>query len=229
MKPKLLLFDIDGTLISARGIPKKAMATVLARRYSTFQYDKSYDFSGRTDPDIIEHLLRYDKREFSDTLIKEILWEFCIELEKEFINGHRLEIHPGVNGLIQRLRTTENVFLGLVTGNVSEGARIKLEAADLHRYFPVGGFGDDSKDRNELPPIAQKRAEIHYDKIFEPEDIWIIGDSIHDIGCAKNNGLRCLAVSTGRTSREDLAAVNPEFLENDLSDFERIHEILVHS
>jgi beta-phosphoglucomutase-like phosphatase (HAD superfamily) len=92
MKPKLLLFDIDGTLISARGIPKKAMATVLARRYSTFQYDQSYDFSGRTDPEIIEYLLRYDNREFSDTLIKEILRDFCIELEKEFFDGHRPEI-----------------------------------------------------------------------------------------------------------------------------------------
>jgi phosphoglycolate phosphatase-like HAD superfamily hydrolase len=227
MNPKLLLFDIDGTLISARGIPKRAMATVLSRRYSKFRYDDMYDFSGRTDPEIIEHLLRYDNREFSDTLIKEILREFCIELEKEFIDGQQPEIHPGVEILIQRLRSTENVFLGLVTGNVSEGARIKLEAADLQLYFPIGGFGDDSKDRNQLPPIAKKRAEFHYNKFFEPDNIWIIGDSVHDIGCAQINGLHCLAVSTGRTSKKDLAAVNPEYLEDDLSDVEKIQEILI--
>jgi len=229
MNPKLLLFDIDGTLISARGMPKKAMATVLGRRYSTFQYDQSYDFSGRTDPEIIEHLLQYDNRNFSGALINEILQEFCIELEKEICDGHKPLINPGIEDLIERLRVTDNVCLGLVTGNVAEGARIKLEAADLHQYFPVGGFGDDSKDRNELPPIAQRRAEIHFNKIFENKDIWIIGDSIHDISCARNNDLRCLAVSTGRTSREELADENPEFLENDLSDLEKIHEILVNS
>ena len=229
MNSKLLLFDIDGTLISARGIPKIAMATVLSRRYSKFRYDDLYDFSGRTDPEIVEHLLRYDNRDFSGTLIKEILREFCIELEKEFFDGHRPEIHPGVEILIRRLRSIQNVFLGLVTGNVSEGARIKLKAADLQLYFPIGGFGDDSKNRNELPPIAKKRAENHYNKFFESENIWIIGDSIHDIGCAKINGLRCLAVSTGRTNKKELAAVNPEFLEDDLSNLERIQEILIHS
>jgi phosphoglycolate phosphatase len=229
MKPKLLLFDIDGTLISARGIPRKAMATVLSNRYSNFRYDDSYDFSGRTDPQIIEHLLQYDHRDFSDVLVVDILAEFCCELEKEFYDGYKPEIHPGVEELILSLNKTKDVFLGLVTGNVSEGARIKLESADLQHYFPIGGFGDDSKDRNELPPIAQKRAEYHYDKFFEPENIWIIGDSVYDIGCSQTNGLRCLAVSTGKTSKEDLSLANPEFMENDLSDLERIQEILLHS
>jgi phosphoglycolate phosphatase-like HAD superfamily hydrolase len=229
MNPKLLLFDIDGTLLTARGVPKKAMATVLSRRYLKFRYDVSYDFSGRTDPQIIEHLLQYDNRDFSDDLIKEILEEFCIELEKEFYDGQKPEIHPGVQVLIPQMRKKEHVFLGLVTGNVSEGARIKLEAAEMHHYFPIGGFGDDSKDRNELPPIAQKRAESHYNKIFEPENIWIIGDSVHDIKCAQINGLRCLAVSTGYTSKEDLEAVYPEYLENDLSDLNRISKILLQS
>jgi phosphoglycolate phosphatase-like HAD superfamily hydrolase len=229
MNPKLILFDIDGTLMSAHGIPKKAMVSVLARRYHTFRYDQMYDFSGRTDPEIIEHLLQYDDREFSITLIKEILGEFCIELEKEFDNGQKPEIHPGVERLIQKLDGIANVFLGLVTGNVSEGARIKLEAVDLHKYFPIGGFGDDSKDRNDLPPIAKKRAEIHFNKLFELKNIWIIGDSIYDIKCAQKNELRCLAVSTGKTSKDDLFAADPEFLENDLSDLDRIHKILIYS
>ena len=75
MNPKLLLFDIDGTLISARGIPKKAMATVLSRRFSTFKYDRIFDFSGRTDPEIIEHLLNFDKKEITEHIIQEILRE----------------------------------------------------------------------------------------------------------------------------------------------------------
>jgi len=229
MNPKLLLFDIDGTLLSAHGIPKKAMANVLAKRYSNFQYDQLYDFSGRTDQEIIEHLLHYDNRDFSETLIHEILSEFCIELEKEIMNGQPPEIHPGVNRLLPKLGNIENVFLGLVTGNVSEGARLKLEAVDFQQYFQIGGFGDDSKDRNDLPPVAQNRAEKHFNITFKSDDIWIIGDSIYDISCAQENGFRCLAVSTGKTSKEKLAAANPEFLVDDLSDLELIRKILIES
>ena len=227
MIPRLLLFDIDGTLLSARGMPKKAMSKVLSRRYSGFNYDVSYDFSGRTDPQIIEHLLKYDNREVSDNLVTEILHDFCNELEREISDGQKPEIYPGVGSLIQRMEIMENIYLGLVTGNVSRGARIKLESAGLDHYFPVGGFGDDAKDRDQLPPIARKRAEIHYHTIFKPENILIIGDSVHDISCARNNGFRCLAVSTGKTSKEDLAAANPDFLESDLSEVEKIQDILV--
>jgi phosphoglycolate phosphatase-like HAD superfamily hydrolase len=229
MNPKLLLFDIDGTLLSAHGVPKTAMAKVLSRRYQSFRYDQNYDFSGRTDPQIIEHLLKHDNKEYSEDLKKEILSEFCIELKNEIFNGQKPEIHPGVCELVQKLESTENVYLGLVTGNVSAGAQIKLEAVDLHPYFPIGGFGDDSKDRNNLPPIAKKRAELYFTQKFNSNDIWIIGDSIYDIECAQKNGLRCLAVSTGKTSKEKLISANPEFLEDDLSDFEKVKDILVYS
>ena len=206
MTPRLLLFDIDGTLLSVPGIPKKAMSTVLSRRYSGFNFDVSYDFSGRTDRLIIEHLLQYDNREISDNLVTEILDEFCIELEREIYDGYEPEIYPGVVRLIRRLEKT----------------------AELHHYFPVGGFGDDAKDRNQLPPIARKRAETYYHTTFKPENIFIIGDSVRDISCAHINGFRCLAVSTGKTSKEDLAAANPDFLESDLSELERILDILLH-
>jgi phosphoglycolate phosphatase-like HAD superfamily hydrolase len=205
------------------------MATVLARRYNNFQYDHFYDFSGRTDQEIIGHLLQNDNRDFSVSLIQEILAEFCIELEKEIKNGQPPEIHPGVKRLLRTMGNTENIFLGLVTGNVSEGARIKLEAVDMQHYFPIGGFGDDSKDRNDLPPIAKKRAEKYFKRTFKSDDIWIIGDSIYDIVCAQENYMRCLAVSTGKTSKEKLAASNPEFLVDDLSDLEKIQKILVES
>jgi HAD superfamily hydrolase (TIGR01549 family) len=228
MYSKLLLFDIDGTLLSAHGAPKKAMAAVLARRYQHFHYDQNYDFSGRTDPQIVEHLLMHDYREYSDNLIQEILRDFCVELEIEVKNGQKPEVHPGVRNLIKELDRLSNVYLGLVTGNVSEGARIKLKSVNLDSYFPIGGFGDDSKDRNHLPPIAKRRAEAHFKKKFESNNIWIIGDSIYDIECAQKNDYRCLAVPTGKTRKEKLLAANPEFIEDDLSDIEKIMDILVH-
>jgi phosphoglycolate phosphatase-like HAD superfamily hydrolase len=229
MNAKLLLFDIDGTLLSAHGAPKEAMSAVLARRYERFQYDQTYDFSGRTDPQIVEHLLQYDNRKYTDDLIKKILREFCVELDQVMMNGKKPEIHPGVEKLIQELAKNENVCLGLVTGNVSAGARIKLKAVELHPYFPIGGYGDDSKHRNDLPPIAKERAEKHYGQIFTSSDIWIIGDSIYDVECAQKNGFRCLAVSTGKTSKERLMAAKPEYLEDDLSDTEKIRSILINS
>jgi phosphoglycolate phosphatase-like HAD superfamily hydrolase len=228
MNSKLLLFDIDGTLLTAHGVPRKAMARVLTKRYKNFEYDHNYDFSGRTDPEIIEHLLSYDKRSFSQELIKEILDEFCIELEIEISNGQKPILHPGVKELIEELENIDNIYLGLVTGNVSAGAYIKLEAAGLHSSFPVGGFGDDSKIRNDLPPIARKRAESHFKKKFNLPDIWIIGDSVYDVECAQKNDLRCLAVSTGKTPKEKLAAANPEILVDDFSDIEKIKEILIY-
>lgn len=226
MKPRLVLFDIDGTLLTAHGSPKIAMGRVLLRRYPDFNFDRDFDFSGRTDPEIIEYLLEYDNREVSDALIADILREFCIELDIELAQGEKPELHPGVMELLTKLDAMPDISLGLVTGNVAEGARIKLKAASLDTYFPVGGFGDDSKYRDDLPPFALERAEKYYGKKFPGMNTWIIGDSIHDIRCAQNNRLRCLAVCTGWTSRENLIKENPEYIEDDLSRIDHIMNLI---
>ena len=225
---KLLLFDIDGTLLSARGIPKTVMSRVLANRYEDMKYDHTYDFSGRTDPEIIEYLLTYDNRRSDPDLITSILKDFAAELESEFAGQHKPFLLEGVQELILALAELEEVCLGLVTGNITKGARIKLEAVGLESFFPVGGFGDDSKYRNSLPPIAIARAEAYYGRQFKKNDIWIIGDSIYDIACAKHNNLRCLAVASGLTAQAILAESRPEYLKADLSDLENILNILLN-
>ena len=225
--PKLFLFDIDGTILSAHGVPKIVMHKVLSKRYDNLKYDMDYDFSGRTDPEIIEHLLTYSKIKFTSEDIKRILYDFAQQLDEEFKQNHRPSLLKGVKQLISELLRKEEAYLGLVTGNISEGARIKLESVGLDQCFPVGGFGDDSKHRPDLPPLAQKRAEDFYGTQFSNQYIWIIGDSIYDVQCAEANNMRCLAVSSGKTSREDLAAANPEFLAEDLCDTEAILRILM--
>jgi phosphoglycolate phosphatase len=227
MKSKLLLFDIDGTLISARGIPRKAMKRVLQKRYDNFSYDGEFNFSGRTDWEIVEHLLSYDRRTVSQREVAQILKDFAHELQHEFQDGIKPLIHPGVENLLSKLNETENVHLGLVTGNISRGAMVKLSAAGLHDYFPIGGFGDDAKVRRELPRFAIERATAYYDLTFDNKNIWIIGDSIFDIDCAKVNNLRSLAVCTGWTPREELQKHQPEFLEDDLSDIYKIMNIFL--
>ena len=227
MNKKLLLFDIDGTLLSTHGIPRIAMGNVLKDRYKQFKYDDYYNFSGRTDWQIVEHLLAFDNRDEKESVVHQILDDFAVELAKQLANGKQPLVYPGVQSLLEFLAAKEEIYLGLVTGNISKGARIKLNAAELNHYFPIGGFGDDAKDRDALPPIALERAKEHFGIEPQNEDIWIIGDSIYDIQCARVNGLRTLAVSTGLTDHEVLAAENPEYLVPDFTDTEQTIKILL--
>jgi phosphoglycolate phosphatase-like HAD superfamily hydrolase len=226
MKSRLLLFDIDGTLISTHGIPRTAMGAVLQRRYDNFNYNDGFNFSGRTDWEIIEHLLRYDNRQVAPEIVKEIMSEFVTELEIKLNHGKKPHIFPGVIELLNQLAKMDHVCLGLVTGNISKGAYIKLSAADLLDYFPVGSYGDDARHRSDLPPIAISRAEKYFRQNYDKNKIWIIGDSIHDVSCARDNGLRALAVSTGWTDHATLAASEPDYLVADLSDVPGIIDIL---
>lgn len=227
MKPKLYLFDIDGTLLSTHGIPRKAMGRVLTNRYEQFNYDELFNFSGRTDWEIVEHLLEYGQVEYTDKLVHEILHEFSFELRKELQNGKKPIVFPGVRNLLHRLSKESNVYLGLVTGNIREGAGAKLEFAELNDYFNVGGFGNDARERNDLPPIAILRSEEYFNIKVEKNDIWIIGDSIYDVQCAQKNKLRCLAVCTGWTTKDELLKVKPEYLVDSLADIEEILKILL--
>jgi phosphoglycolate phosphatase len=227
MQNRLLLFDIDGTILSTHGIPRVAMGNVLDAMYKSFTYDEHYSFSGRTDWEIIEHLLTFDQRESSPELVNKIMKSFAIELQTHLQNGKPPLVYNGVRDLLQELSGLPNVYLGLVTGNIESGAKIKLSLAKLWKYFDIGGFGDDARNRSDLPPIAVNRAQDFYKTDFANKNIWIIGDSEHDISCAKDNQLRSLAVSTGWTDHELLAEYKPDYLVTDFSDVEKIRNILV--
>jgi phosphoglycolate phosphatase-like HAD superfamily hydrolase len=116
---------------------------------------------------------------------------------------------PGVVALLELLEREPEVVLALLTGNIEPGARIKLGAHELNRYFPFGAFGSDSAVRAELPPVATRRAEELTGRRFEPSDVVIIGDSIHDVRCAVPHGATSIAVPTGPTSAEALIAESP--------------------
>jgi phosphoglycolate phosphatase len=226
---KLLLFDIDGTLLSTRGVPRQAMYRALVQRFGTFNYDDEFNFSGRTDWEIVEHLLAYANVDTAVTtvLIHSILHDFVKELAKVLHNGFRPLIYPGIYELLESLACQQNVKLGLVTGNVKQGARLKLKRAGLDKYFVIGGYGDDSKNRNNLPPLAIQRANKYYSMSFNKNDIWIIGDSEYDVICAKVNQLRSLAVATGWTDYTDLKQTQPDYLLKDFSNVSKTLSILL--
>ncbi|MGD9899752.1 MAG: HAD family hydrolase [Calditrichaceae bacterium] len=227
MRKKLLLFDIDGTLLLGRGIPKKAFLEVVRHRFPEYQNGETLKFSGMTDPKIVHDLLMANgfKDQITPQLEKEILDEFVRVLEERITPDNPPLVLPGVVELLDRCVSDENIFLGLVTGNIMQGARIKLSAAGLYHYFAVGAFGSDHIDRAFLPPLAIRRSEKYFDQTFAPEDIWIIGDSIHDVACAKANNLKCLAIYTGFTTKEELLAENPEYLLENFLDADHVMSI----
>ncbi|MGD9488294.1 MAG: HAD family hydrolase [Calditrichaceae bacterium] len=227
MRKKLLLFDIDGTLLLGRGIPKKVFLEVVRHRFPDYQNGETLRFSGMTDPKIVHDLLMANgfKEKVTPELETEILDEFVRVLEERITPENPPLVLPGVVELLDRCTREENIFLGLVTGNIMQGARIKLTAAGLYHYFAVGAFGSDHIDRAFLPPLAISRSEKYFGQTFAPEDVWIIGDSIHDVTCAKANKLKCLAVYTGFTSKDELLDENPEYLLENFLDTNNVMSI----
>ena len=114
--------------------------------------------------------------------------------------------------------TRGDIALGLLTGNLRRGAEVKLGSRNLWRYFPFGAFADDCEDRNRLGPHALRRARTHHGVEFAPADMWVIGDTPHDVVCARAFGARALAVATGRHSADELRAAGPDAVFPDFSD-----------
>jgi phosphoglycolate phosphatase-like HAD superfamily hydrolase len=215
----LLLFDVDGTLISAKGAGKRAMRRALLEVYGHAGPIDTYDFHGKTDPQIVMALL--SAAGVSPLIINQHCSTFFsryVELLREEIgDGQQVRVFPGVRYLLDELVRVSTVTLGLLTGNIEEGARAKLAPTGLWELFCVGAFGSDDPDRNRLPAIAVKRAEALLENRFPPEHVVIIGDTPLDIQCARAHGTRAVAVATGRHTFAELATHRPDHLFSDLT------------
>jgi phosphoglycolate phosphatase-like HAD superfamily hydrolase len=147
----------------------------------------------------------------------------CLSLELPRRKGKLL---PGVLQLLQQLKSRPHLVLALLTGNVSRGARLKLEHYGVWHFFEFGAFADDHRDRNQLGRFARARAKEKHGREFAASEIDVIGDTPRDIACGKALGARTVAVATGRWSRDELAKYQPDFLIDDLSDVETIVDTL---
>ena len=130
----------------------------------------------------------------------------------------RRRIMPGVRELLDALSSRPDVLLGLLTGNIEEGARAKLEPFGLNGYFPSGGFSSDHRDRSEIARLAHEKTSRHAGAVIPPGRVSVLGDTEHDISCARANGFRAIAVYSGWVPHDRLAAAHPDFLFEDLSD-----------
>jgi phosphoglycolate phosphatase-like HAD superfamily hydrolase len=220
---KLILFDIDGTLISDRGASRESFAEALREVYGYEGDLARYDFSGRTDPQITHMVLRDDgfAPEAIDAELPRLWGHYLAGLARN-ATPERVRVLPGIRELVTRLAAHEHVVLALLTGNIEPGARLKLGAPGLNDYFPFGAFGSDSPDRTQLPPIAVNRASIHTGTRFAGRDVVIIGDSIYDVRCGVPYEATTIAVASGKTPAETLRAENPTHLFESLEDTDAV-------
>lgn len=210
MRRRLVLFDIDGTLITDRGAAREAYAAGLREIYGYDGDLRRYDFSGRTDPQITHMVLRdagLTAEEIDDRM--PALWDVYVDALALNATGDRVRALPGIPELLEALRKRSDVLLALLTGNIEPGARLKLAPPALNSYFPFGAFGSDSPNREELPPIAVERASRIDGHLFRGRDVVIIGDSIYDVRCGTPHDATTIAVASGRTSADMLRAESP--------------------
>src|SRR3954469_1084146 len=225
MKKRLLLFDIDGTLIQSGGAGVFALQRVLKDRFQIADDLRDIEIAGRTDSGIVMSILKKHDIAASNENIAAFLDSYLHYLSLEL--PQRIgTVLPGVLELLDRLKERPHVVLALLTGNISRGAQLKLEHYGVWHFFEFGAFADDHHDRNQLGPFARTRAEEKHGHQFDAAQIDVIGDTPHDIACGKTIGARTIAIATGSCSRADLAAHQPDFLFDDLSKVDEVIETL---
>jgi len=227
---KLVLFDIDGTLLKFKKYrSKEFFAQVVSEVFGKKpNMDKMPSFAGMTDSSMLR-LMADDMNISHDEMFShsDEIWNKLLLLYKEFTTEDVIEVLPGVEELLKKLVADKDVALGLVTGNFRAHAYLKLDAVGLGYYFKFGAYGDDNYDRDFLPPLLFRRA-AEYLKVagFSASDALIIGDSPKDIQCAKVNGIPVLSVTTGGFSTEELAKFQPNEILNDLSDSDVVYSLI---
>lgn len=220
MKSKLLLFDIDGTLMDTRGAGAGALFDAAEEVLKVRREDlPPLDLAGATDAGVIKKLFIDAGRPLESDRVnafRDVYLERLRErMHHESFVGSLL---PGVVDLLDGLVKDGRFVMGLLTGNVRRGADIKLERFDIARHFLDGGFGDDAEHRNDIGPIAVQRLSTAIGRAFAGEDVVVIGDTPKDIACAEAIGARCIAVATGRFSADELRSHPSATVVNDLAD-----------
>ncbi|HOP32663.1 MAG TPA: HAD family hydrolase [Candidatus Hydrothermia bacterium] len=217
----LLLFDIDGTLINSGGAGAAALNRAFKSRYNVDDAMAAVDPHGQTDMVIVEEIfLKKLKKTPSTEEIKEILDLYVGYLREEVNRAERYVVLPYVRETLDFLLKENEFVLGLATGNVEEGARIKLERGDLNKYFPFGGFGSDSRVRSEIVRKAVERGGNYSKK--KPDEVYVIGDTPLDIEAGKKASCKTIGIATSIYSVEELKKCKPDYTISNMGELLRI-------
>jgi len=222
---RLVLFDIDGTILWTDGAGRRAVFQAL-EEYFGKSGPGEHRFDGKTDPQIVRELMRHAGVSDADidARLDEVLDRYVALLRDELASAdHRQHIFPGVCELLDKLEARGDVVLGLLTGNIHHGARAKLAAVGIDPdRFVVGAFGSDHHERPELPEIARRRAERALGHPVSGTDLVVIGDTPADVACGVSIGARAIGVATGRYSVEELRACDAAAVFPDLTDTDAV-------
>ncbi len=225
MRKRLLLFDIDGTLIHSGGAGIHALKSAFRERFGIADDLHDIEIAGMTDSGIVISILNKHEIPATNENVSAFLDSYVHFLSLE-LPRRKGKLLPGVLELLQRLKSRKHLVLALLTGNVSRGAQLKLEHYGVWHFFEFGAFADDHRDRNRLGSFARTRAKEKHGREFSASEIDVVGDTPRDIACGKAFGARTIAVATGRWSRDELVKYQPDFLINDLSNVEEIIDTL---
>ena len=225
---KLVLFDIDATLVLTGGAGVRAMNRALQEAFGHAEGLNGIAVAGRTDWAILSDAVRKVGRSLDGALLADLEHRYITNLAEEIQHpgtGPK-EVLPGIPAILDALERREDVLLGLVTGNFEAGAKVKLGYFDLWRYFTCGAFGGDAADRNALVPFALERARACGLPNIADEDILVVGDTPHDVTCAHAAGAIAVGVATGSSPVEELAAAGAEHVFENLADTDAFLRLL---
>ena len=217
---KLVLFDIDGTILLTDGAAKRAFNRALVEVFGATG-PANHSFGGKTDPQIARELMRLAgfADDHIDARLARLFDLYLRYLDEELRAGaNGIRVMPGVHELLDALEARADAIVGLLTGNIAAGARAKLTSAGIDPdRFVIGAFGSDHEQRGELPAVAQRRARERLGVEVTGADVIVIGDTPADIHCGRGVGARAIAVATGFFTLDQLREHAPAALFSDLS------------
>ena len=219
---RLILFDVDQTLISTRGGDRKALNTTFQELHCIDDAFEGISFGGRMDLSIMDQVYSHWGVAEGDRCLGDFKARYFELLEQILKDWEMGIVYPGIPELLRTLGSRAGVQLGLATGNFRESAFIKLRKYGLDTFFEEGGFGGDHPERPEVVADAIVKCQTLSGKVYEREDIFVIGDSISDVEAGRANGINSIAVATGHYDIAKLKSLGPTFVFEDLSDTERV-------
>ena len=222
---KFILFDIDGTLLDSGGAGTSSLNIAFEEIFAIKGAFRSINMAGKTDMQILKEAFELYKIDHSNGIIPEFYRNY-VRLLREHIRKASGHIKPGIREALRELQARKECILGLLTGNIEEGARVKLDFFGLNSYFSIGAFGSDDEDRNKLLPIAVDKLCQMYSVKVGFRDCVVIGDTPRDISCSKPYGAFSIAVATGPYSAGTLSAAGADFVFDDLSNTEAFLSLL---
>lgn len=222
---KLILFDIDQTLIDSGGAGSRSLDLAFKQIFGVDHAFAAIEMAGKTDPQIVKEAFQLHGIHDSESIMPDF-FEIYVGFLKNCVHNAEGHIEPGIERALSGLASMDGIVLGLLTGNIAEGARIKLERYGLYSYFTTGAFGSDSEDRNELLPVAVEKLHKESSIRVDYQSCVVIGDTPRDIGCAKPHGAMAVGVATGPYSIETLADAGADAVFADLSDTARLISII---